>query len=196
MQPASGINPSTPLASALQAVGRGGWAWLTVVGAVIGTSSVLLTGLLGQSRIFFVMARDGLLPKGVAAIHPRLRTPARMTLITGVVVGIVAGLVKLDLLLDLVNIGTLSAFIFVAVAVIVLRKTQPDRPRSFRVPLVPFVPILAIVTALFLVFWGSQTITREYFGVWLLIGLAIYFLYGYRNSEERKAATAANARKS
>lgn len=193
MQPSQAINPSTPLASALEFVGRGGWAWLTIAGAIIGTSSVLLTGLLGQTRIFFVMARDGLLPKAVAKIHPRFRTPAVTTIITGLIVGLVAGFVPLTQLLDLVNLGTLSAFIFVAIGVLVLRKTQPDRPRSFRTPWVPLVPILAVLSATVLVFLGSQTITREYFGIWLLIGLAVYFFYGYRHSEERKAALAAKA---
>src|ERR1700680_4603138 len=194
MQPASAINPDTPLASALEAVHRGGWAWLTIAGAVIGTSSVILTGLLGQSRIFFVMARDGLLPKSVATIHPRFRTPARMTMIVGLIIGIIAGLVPLGQLLALVNLGTLSAFILVAVGVMVLRRTEPDRPRLFRTPLVPLVPLLGIVTSLFLMIFGSQKITWLFFGGWLLLGLAIYFLYGYRHSEERKAAAAMNAK--
>jgi basic amino acid/polyamine antiporter, APA family len=194
MQPASAISVDTPLASALEAVHRGGWAWLTIAGAVIGTSSVILTGLLGQSRIFFVMARDGLLPKSVAKIHPRFRTPARMTIIVGLIVGIIAGFVPLGQLLALVNLGTLSAFILVAVGVMVLRRTQPERPRLFRTPLVPLVPLLGIGTSLFLMLFGSQLITWMFFGGWLLLGLAIYFLYGYRNSEERKAAQTANSR--
>jgi APA family basic amino acid/polyamine antiporter len=192
MQPASAIDVGAPLAVALQAVHRGGWAWLTIAGAIIGTSSVILTGLLGQSRIFFVMARDGLLPKGTAKIHPRFRTPARMTMWVGLVIGLIAGLVPLGQLLALVNLGTLSAFVLVAVGVLVLRRTQPDRPRTFRTPLVPLVPILGIVTSLFLMILGSQIITWIFFAGWLAIGLAIYFLYGYRNSEERKAAMAAN----
>ena len=192
MQPASAINLDTPLASALEAVHRGGWAWLTIAGAVIGTSSVILTGLLGQSRIFFVMARDGLLPKSVATIHPRFRTPARMTMIVGLIIGIIAGFVPLGQLLALVNLGTLSAFILVAIGVMVLRRTQPNRPRLFRTPLVPLVPLLGIVTSLFLMIFGSQRITWIFFGGWLALGLAIYFLYGYRHSEERKAAAASN----
>jgi basic amino acid/polyamine antiporter, APA family len=187
MQPASAIDVGAPLAVALTAVGRGGWAWLTVAGAVIGTSSVILTGLLGQSRIFFVMARDGLLPKGVAAIHPRFRTPARMTMVVGIIIGLIAGAVPLDQLLALVNLGTLSAFVLVCIGVLVLRRTQPDRQRSFRTPLVPLVPILGVVSSLFLMILGSQIITWIFFAGWLVVGLAIYFLYGYRHSEERKA---------
>ncbi|MBV8163670.1 MAG: amino acid permease [Candidatus Eremiobacteraeota bacterium] len=187
MQPASAIDVGAPLAVALTSVGRGGWAWLTVAGAVIGTSSVILTGLLGQSRIFFVMARDGLLPKGVAKIHPRFRTPARMTMVVGLIIGIIAGCVPLDQLLALVNLGTLSAFVLVCIGVLVLRRTQPDRPRTFRTPLVPLVPILGVVTSLFLMVLGSQVITWIFFAGWLVVGLAIYFVYGHRHSEERKA---------
>ncbi len=194
MQPASAIDVGAPLPVALQAVHRGGWAPLLIAGAIIGTSSVILTGLLGQSRIFFVMARDGLLPKGVAKIHPRFRTPARMTMIVGIVIGVIAGFVPLGQLLALVNLGTLSAFVLVCIGVLVLRRTQPDRPRSFRTPLVPAVPILGVVTSLFLMLLGSQIITWIFFAAWLAIGLAIYFLYGYRHSEERKAAAAANAK--
>ncbi|MDQ6768313.1 MAG: amino acid permease [Candidatus Eremiobacteraeota bacterium] len=192
MQPASAIDVGAPLAVALQAVHRAGWAWLTIAGAIIGTSSVILTGLLGQSRIFFVMARDGLLPKSVAKIHPRFRTPARMTMIIGLVIGLVAGFVPLGQLLALVNLGTLSAFVLVAIGVLILRRTQPDRPRTFRTPLVPLVPVLGIVTSLFLMILGSQIITWLFFAGWMALGLAVYFLYGYQHSEERKAAASAN----
>ena len=190
MQSYTSINAATPLASALESVNRGGWAWLTVAGALIGTSSVILTGLLGQSRIFFVMARDGLLPKAVAVIHPRFRTPARMTIMVGLVIAIVAGFVPLGDLLALVNLGTLSAFILVSIGVMVLRRTQPDRPRLFRTPWVPVVPLLGIVSALFLMLFGSQLKTWLFFGGWLCAGLLIYFLYGYRHSEARKEAEA------
>lgn len=189
MQPASQISADAPLPTALQAVHRGGWAWLTIAGAIIGTSSVILTGLLGQSRIFYVMARDGLLPKGVAKIHPKFRTPARMTIITGIVVALVAGFVKLDRLLDLVNLGTLSAFIFVAIGVLILRRTQPDRPRGFRTPFMPWVPIFGILSSIWLVYFGSHPITRWIFALWLVLGLVVYFAYGYWHSEARAEAS-------
>ncbi len=195
MQPSSAIDVGAPLPKALEAVHRGGWAGLLIAGAIIGTSSVILTGLLGQSRIFFVMARDGLLPKAIATIHPRFRTPARMTMIVGLIIGLIAGFVPLGQLLALVNLGTLSAFILVAVAVLVLRRTQPERPRLFRTPLVPFVPVAGILTSLFLMIFGSQTITWIFFGLWMGLGLVIYFLYGYRHSEERKAAASAELTK-
>jgi len=191
MVPFAKVDPGSPLPSALESVHREGWAWITVVGALIGTSSVILTSLLGQSRIFFVMARDGLLPKAVAAIHPRFQTPAAMTMTVGVVVSLVAGFVPLPDSLNLVNLGTLSAFTLVSIGVIVLRYTQPDRPRGFRAPLVPIVPALAAIFAVFLASLGAEKLTLEAFGVWLAAGVVIYFAYGYRNSEERKTATRA-----
>ena len=188
MVPANKVDPGSPLPSALEAVHMAQWAWIPVVGALIGTSSVILTSLLGQSRIFFVMARDGLLPKAVAAIHPRFRTPAAMTMIVGVIVSLVAGFVPLPDSLNLVNLGTLSAFTLVSIGVIILRKTQPDRPRPFKAPLSPIVPGLAAIFAVFLAFLGAQTMTLIAFGIWLIVGVVIYFAYGYRNSEERRAA--------
>src|SRR5579863_9958353 len=188
MLPANAISSDSPLPSALEAVHLTKWAWIPVVGALIGTSSVILTSLLGQSPIFFVLARDGLLPKAVAAIHPRFRTPAAMTMVVGVIVALVAGFVPLPDSLNLVNLGTLSAFTLVSIGVIILRKTQPDRPRPFKAPFSPVVPGLAAIFAVFLAFLGAQLETLIAFGVWLLVGVAIYFAYGYRNSEERKAA--------
>lgn len=192
MVPYSKVDPGSPLPSALESVHLTKWAWIPVVGALIGTSSVILTSLLGQSRIFFVMARDGLLPKAVSAIHPRFQTPAAMTLVVGLVVALVAGFVPLPDSLNLVNLGTLSAFTLVSIGVIILRYTQPDRPRGFKAPFVPVVPALAAIFAVFLAFLGAQLLTLEAFGIWLIAGVAIYFAYGYRNSEERKAAIAAN----
>ena len=188
MVPFSKVDPGSPLPSALESVHMAQWAWIPVVGALIGTSSVILTSLLGQSRIFFVMARDGLLPKAVATVHPRFQTPAAMTMTVGVVVALVAGFVPLPDSLNLVNLGTLSAFTLVSVGVLVLRYTQPDRPRGFKAPFVPLVPVLAAVFAVFLAFLGAQPLTLEAFGIWLVVGVVIYFAYGYRNSEERKAA--------
>jgi len=190
MVPYTKVDPGSPLPSALEAVHRTSWAWIPVAGALIGTSSVILTSLLGQSRIFFVMARDGLLPKAVSAIHPRFRTPAAMTMVVGIVVSLVAGFVPLPDSLNLVNLGTLSAFTLVSIGVIILRYTQPDRPRGFRAPFVPAVPLLAAIFAVFLAFLGAQALTLVAFGIWLVIGVVIYFAYGYRNSEERKAARA------
>jgi basic amino acid/polyamine antiporter, APA family len=193
MLPYTKIDPASPLPSALEAVHLPQWAWITVVGALIGTSSVILTSLLGQSRIFFVMARDGLLPKAVAAIHPRFRTPAAMTMVVGFVVALVAGFVPLPDSLNLVNLGTLSAFTLVSIGVIILRYAQPDRPRGFRAPFVPVLPALAAICAVFLALLGAQPLTLIAFGIWLVIGVVIYFAYGYRNSEEAKARSTPGA---
>jgi APA family basic amino acid/polyamine antiporter len=193
MVPYGKVDAGSPLPSALESVHLANWAWIPVIGALIGTSSVILTSLLGQSRIFFVMARDGLLPKAVATIHPRFQTPAAMTMIVGCVVALVAGFVPLPDSLNLVNLGTLSAFTLVSIGVIILRYTQPDRPRGFKAPFVPVVPALAAVFAVFLAFLGAQLLTLVAFGIWLVIGVVIYFAYGYRNSEERKAALSSQA---
>jgi basic amino acid/polyamine antiporter, APA family len=191
LQPASAIDPNTPLPSALTAAGMGQFAWVAILGAVLGTSSVVLTAIYGQSRIFMVMARDGLLPKGVATIHPKFRTPARMTMIMGIVVGIMAGMFSLDTLLSFVNTGTLSAFLLVCLGVLVLRYTQPERLRGFKTPWVPFVPVFGALLSLLLMVWGTDLFIWERFGAWMIVGLLIYFLYGYGHSEARKAALAA-----
>ena len=190
LQPASAVNPNTPLPSALTAAGMGQFAWVAILGAVLGTSSVVLTAIYGQSRIFMVMARDGLLPKGVATIHPKFRTPARMTMVMGIIVGIMAGMFSLDTLLSFVNTGTLSAFLLVCLGVLVLRYTQPGRPRGFKTPWVPFVPLFGALLSLLLMVWGTDLFIWERFGAWMIVGLLIYFLYGYGHSEARKAALA------
>ena len=190
LQPASAINANTPLPSALSAAGMGQFAWVAILGAVLGTSSVVLTAIYGQSRIFMVMARDGLLPKGVATIHPKFRTPARMTMVMGIVVGIMAGTFSLDTLLSFVNTGTLSAFLLVCLGVLVLRYTQPGRPRGFKTPWVPFVPVFGALLSLALMVWGTDLFIWIRFGAWMVVGLLIYFFYGYSHSEARKAALA------
>ena len=194
IQPVALIDRETPLATALAFVHLNSLGFLMDVGVTLGALSVILTSLLGQARIFFVMARDGLLPKSVAAIHPRFRTPARMTMITGILVAILAGFVPLADLLSLVNIGTFGAFVLVCLGVIVLRYTQPNRERKFRAPMVPLIPILGIALSLFLIFYGSGWLVWLRFAGWLVVGLIIYFAYGYRHSEARKAAATAAAK--
>jgi len=194
LQPATKIDPNTPLPTALAAVNLGGWAWTAILGAVLGTSSVVLTSIYGQSRIFMVMARDGLLPKGIATIHPRFQTPARMTLVMGVVVGIMAGMFSLDTLLSFVNTGTLSAFLLVCLGVLILRRTQPSRIRPFKTPWVPVVPLIGVLLSLLLMVWGTDEFIWIRFGIWMAIGLGIYFAYGYWHSVERQAALKGSAR--
>jgi APA family basic amino acid/polyamine antiporter len=150
------------------------------IGVIAGTTSVALTSLLGQSRIFYVMARDRMLPPAVAAINPRFKTPARMTAITGAIVALLAFVVPLDALLELVNIGTFSAFIIVCAGVIWLRYNRPDLPRPFRSPFVPLFPLCGIALSVFLSTVGLGPYTWLRFVVWLGIGLVIYFCYGFR----------------
>jgi APA family basic amino acid/polyamine antiporter len=161
------------------------WAQALVsAGALAGLTSVLLVFQLGQPRIFMAMARDGLLPKYFARIHPRFRTPHITTIWTGVIVGGVAMVTDIGSLSDLTNIGTLFAFILVCLGVLVLRRTDRDRPRPFRVPLVPLFPILGVLfCAALMLSLPIETWVR--FIGWLIIGLAIYFLYSVRHSRLR-----------
>jgi APA family basic amino acid/polyamine antiporter len=175
------INNNAPISYALTAIGIPWGAALISVGAIAGLTSVLIVTLYGQTRIFFAMARDGLLPRMFAYVHPVYRTPVVITLITGSVTAIIAGFLPLDLIVQLVNIGTLSAFFIVAITVIVLRRTEPDAPRTFRTPLVPFVPILCMLFCLGLIS-VLPIITLLRFVIWLVIGLIIYYLYGLRHS--------------
>jgi APA family basic amino acid/polyamine antiporter len=128
------------------------------------------------------MARDKMLPPAVAAVDPRFGTPARMTIITGAIVALLAFIVPLDVLLDLVNIGTFTAFIIVCAGVIWLRYKRPDLARPFRSPFVPFFPLCGIALSVFLSTVGLGPYTWLRFVVWLIVGLAIYFAYGFRHS--------------
>ena len=162
------------------------WAQALVsAGALAGTTSVLLVFQLGQPRIFMAMARDGLLPQYFSRIHPRFRTPHITTIWTGIVVGGVAAVADIGSLADLTNIGTLFAFILVCFGVNVLRKTAPQRPRPFRVPMVPVFPILGVILCVALML-SLPVETWIRFVVWLGIGLVIYFFYGIRHSKLRR----------
>jgi APA family basic amino acid/polyamine antiporter len=177
-----------PLTMALQYANIQRWGTLFVgivaFGSVVAHTAVLLVFQLGQPRIFFSMARDGLLPPGLARVHPRFRTPHVTTILTGVAVGVCAMFTSIDEMVDLTNIGTLFAFILVCVGILILRKREPDRPRAFRTPLVPLVPLLGIVSCLYLML-GLPWITWIRFALWLAVGLVVYYLYGYRRSKLR-----------
>jgi APA family basic amino acid/polyamine antiporter len=177
-----------PLAQALD-VGAGiNWAAsLTAFGAVVAITSVILAMYYGQTRIFFAMARDGLMPESLAEVNRRRGVPVRLTIGFGIIMSVLAALVPLDELVKLVNIGTLFAFLLVSVGVIVLRRTRPDMPRSFRVPWVPVVPGIGIILLLYLMI-DLPAFTWWRFGVWLAIGMLIYVLYGYRNSRLRRGS--------
>src|SRR5438105_8892363 len=161
------------------------WAEALIsAGALAGITSVLLVFQLGQPRIFIAMARDGLLPQYFASIHPRFRTPHITTIWTGVFVGGVAAVVDIGSLSDLTNIGTLFAFILVCLGVMILRRTDPNRPRPFRVPMNPIFPILGVIFC-FILMMSLPLETWIRFFVWLGIGLTIYFLYSVRHSKLR-----------
>src|SRR4051794_2092564 len=151
------------------------------LGAVIAMSSVLLVFQLGQPRIFMSMSRDGLLPPFLARVHPRFKTPYIGTIITGLFVATFAAFANIAEVVDLTNIGTLFAFVLVSAGVIVLRRAEPDRHRPFRAPWVPLTPIISILTCLYLMV-QLPLLTWIRFGVWLLLGLGVYFFYGMRHS--------------
>jgi len=161
--------------------------WIVAFGAIAGTTTVMITSLLGQTRIFYVMARDRMLPPAVARIHPVFHTPARMTMITGFVVAVLAAVVPLEKLLELVNIGTLSAFSIVCLGVFILRFTTPNAHRPFRAPFAPFISMAGLAMCLYMTFGGLGVATWIRFAVWFLAGLAVYALYGYRHSRLRQA---------
>ncbi len=176
------LNLPAPTAYAMQQVGAP-WALQAIidVGVVLGLASVILVMLLGQSRVFFSMSRDGLLGPWAGKVHPRWRTPYISTIYTGVAVGIASGLLPLQLLGQLVNIGTLLAFVLVCAGVLILRSRRPDLERPFKTPLVPFVPIMGIVTCFGLMLTlPADTWIRLV--VWLVIGFSIYFGYSRKHS--------------
>jgi basic amino acid/polyamine antiporter, APA family len=179
------LSEGAAMLDAVKAATSNAWIfWIVALGGVAGNTTVMVTSLLGQIRIFYVMARDRMLPPGVAKIHPRFRTPATMTMITGGVVAVLAALLPLSELLDFVNIGTLSAFAIVCAGVLVLRITQPHAQRPFRAPLVWVFSIAGSVSCLYLI-TGLSVPTWIRFAVWFAIGIAVYAVYGYRKSHLR-----------
>jgi APA family basic amino acid/polyamine antiporter len=186
------LRSAAPVADALQALGlEHVHRWVTI-GALVGMVSSLLVFQLGQARVWYAMSRDGLLPRVFSKVHQRFRTPHISTVTAGLFVAIPAGIFDIGTLADLSNIGTLFAFALVSVGVLVLRKRQPDRPRGFRVPWVPAVPILSILCCLILmVSLPLETWVR--FFAWLGLGLMVYFFYGRHHSEFARASSAGGA---
>ncbi|WP_440064281.1 amino acid permease [Streptosporangium sp. OZ121] len=181
MQPYGQLSEAAPLADAFKAVGQTWAASLISIGALAGLTTVVMILMMGMSRVMFAMCRDNLLPGGLAKVHPKYRTPYLITIMMGLVVAALAGLVPLSTIAELVNIGTLFAFVVVSIAVIILRRTRPDLPRSFRTPLVPLVPILSVLACLYLML-NLPVETWLRFVAWMLLGVLIYFGYGYRHS--------------
>ena len=189
------LDPSVhadPLAFALQRTGMQSAGWLVALGAVFSMTAVLLVFQYGQPRIFYAMARDGLLPQWAAKIHAKTRTPYITTIITGVFVALWSLVGDAGETYDLTNIGTLFAFALVCIGVLVLRYTEPDRPRPFRVPFVWPVCLGGAAACLF-VMKGLPPQAWQRFGWWLVIGLVIYIAYGYRHSVLRRAASDASS---
>jgi APA family basic amino acid/polyamine antiporter len=175
------LNVAAPVALGMDATGVRGSGTLVRLGTLAGLSTTMLVMMLGQSRVFYAMSRDGLLPQWAGAIHPTRRTPWISTIVVGLCVAFFGALIPIGTLGQLVAIGTLLAFIIVSAGVVILRRTRPDLPRPFRTPGVPAVPILSVLVALLLMAslpW--QTWMRLI--VWLVIGLVVYFGYGRRHS--------------
>jgi APA family basic amino acid/polyamine antiporter len=192
------LNEPAPLVVAIEAAAQkaGGTPWqgpmtvvqiLVTVGALAGLSSVMVVMILAQPRIFLSMSRDGLLPPWAARIHPRYRTPHISTIVTGLAVAVAAGLTPIGTLGNLVSIGTLMAFVIVSFGIIVLRRTRPDLPRPFKMPMVPLLPLLSAAISLLLMA-GLPWETWERLLLWMGIGAVVYFAYGYRRSRLRSAA--------
>ncbi|MFF0543803.1 amino acid permease [Nocardia thailandica] len=181
MQKYTEISPTSGFATAFESVGMPGVANILAVGAIVGIVTVVLTFMLGVTRVWFAMSRDGLLPAWFAKTHPTRKVPTRVTWIVGVAAAILAGVLPINTVAELTNIGILMAFIVVCAAVIVLRRTRPDAPRSFRLPLMPLVPLVGIGFSAYLI-WSLPWQTWVRFLGWLVVGLIVYFTYSRRHS--------------
>ncbi|MEU6682080.1 amino acid permease [Streptomyces sp. NPDC046832] len=181
MQHYTKLDVDAPLADAFKSTGHPWFAGFISFGAAVGLTTVCMILLLGQTRVFFAMSRDGLLPRFFSRVHPRFKTPHRPTILLGVIIAVLAGFTPLTELAALVNIGTLFAFVVVAIGVIILRKTRPDLPRAFRTPWVPVIPILSVCASLWLMInLPAETWVR--FAIWMAVGFLVYFLYSRTHS--------------
>jgi len=184
MIPSGHLNTAEPLSVAMRKVNMNWAAAIVAFGSIVAHTAVLLVFQLGQPRIFFSMARDGLLPRGLAKVHPRFKTPYVATIIAGAFVAGGAAVSSLEEMADLCNIGTLAAFVIVCLGIIILRIKEPERQRAFRTPFVPLVPVLGILFCFFLIL-GLPKLAWVRFALWLLAGLVLYFIFGFRKSKLR-----------
>lgn len=189
--PYASLNVKSPVAEVLLWLNHPIAAGLISAGAIAGLTTVMLVLYYGLSRIFLAISRDGLMPARLGRVNPKTQTPVTIIVLAGSIIAITAGLTPIGKLAEMVNIGTLAAFVFVCAGVIVLRHTKPDMPRPFRLGYHPVIPSLGIIFCLYLMAsLPFETWLR--FGVWMLVGLAIYFVYGYRNSKVQKAQNGNN----
>ncbi len=185
MQNYRDIDVKSPFSSALAAVGLGGLGMVVAVGAVIGITTSAFANMLAVTRVWFSMSRDGLLPRSFARNHPTRHVPTRVIWPVGIGSALIAGFLPIREAADLTNIGILMAFVVVAVAVVVMRRTRPELPRAFRTPLVPFVPAVGVAFSIWLIS-NLDRVTWVRFAVWMVLGLVVYGLFGYRNSAEHR----------
>ncbi len=178
------LRAADPLANALELAGLPTAGAIVAFGAIVSITAVLLVFQYGQPRIFFAMARDGLLPKWAARIHPKYRTPHVTTVVTGLIVAVGAMFMDENEIYDLTNIGTLSAFAIVCIGVLALRRIDPERPRPFRVPALPVVSLLGAAACLYVIL-GLPPAAKWRFLIWLAVGIALYFAYGFQHSHLR-----------
>jgi APA family basic amino acid/polyamine antiporter len=188
MVPWQNVNIEAPIARAFMDRGLNVAADVITLGALAGLTSVMLVMLLGQTRVLYAMANDGLLPKKFFAdIHPRFRTPWKNTILVGLLAAVVGSVTPIDDIGKMVNIGTLLAFVIVCVAIMFLRRSDPDQPRPFRTPWVPVVPVLGVLFNGYMMYKLGWVNWARLFG-WLAIGLVVYFTYGRHHSRVREAA--------
>lgn len=183
--PYTTLNVRSPVADALLHIGYQTTAGVIAAGAIAGLTTVMLVMFYGLTRICLAISRDGLLPLAIARIHPQTRTPVRIILFTGTLMAVIAGFVPINRAAELVNIGTLAAFTFVCAGVVVFRWTHPDIPRPFKLPFSPFIPMLGVISCVYLML-QLPAVTWWRFIIWTIVGILIYFLYGQRHSLLRK----------
>ena len=183
--PYTELDNAEPVAFVLRELGYRFGSALVGTGAIAGLTTVLLVMMYAQTRAFFAMSRDGLIPQSVCKIHPRFATPHRITIIVGIAVAIISGFTPINVIAEMCSVGTLFAFIISSIGVMVMRRKYPDLPRPFRCPAIYVVGTLAIVSCGYIMY-NLSSMTWERFWVWSALGILIYFLYGYRHSRENK----------